>query len=86
MTVLIVGGDRLGNILEELRKEGVKEIIHWTGRAKSFQNKAIPKNVDLVIMFYDFTSHNLMQNVKRQAKMYRIPITYTRRAVVQAAG
>ncbi len=86
MTVLIVGGDRLGNIPKELRKEGVNEIIHWTGRAKSFCNRAIPKNVDKVILFYDFMNHNLMQSVKRQAKMYRIPISYARRAVIQAVG
>jgi len=86
MTVLIVGGDRLGNIPKELRKEGVNEIIHWTGRAKSFRNRPIPKNVDRVILFYDFMSHNLMQSVKRQAKMCRIPITYARRAVIQAVG
>lgn len=86
MTVLIVGGDRLGNIPDELRKAGVDEIIHWTGRAKSFRNRVLPKHVDKVILFCDFLNHNLMHNVKRQAKMSRIPITYTRRAVIQDVG
>ena len=84
MTVLIVGGDRLGNIPKELRKDGVNEVIHWTGRAKSFCNKEVPKNVDWVIVLYDFTNHVLMNSVKRQAKMKKIPISFGRRTVLQA--
>lgn len=86
MTVLIVGGDRLGNIPKELVKEGVTEIIHWTGRSKSCRTREIPRNVDWVILLYDFTNHMLMQNVKKQVKMYKIPITYSKRAIVNIAG
>lgn len=85
MTVLIVGGDRLGNIPKELQKEGFTEIIHWTGRSKSCRTRDLPRSVDRVILLYDFTSHLVMQNVKKQAKMYKIPITYHKRALVGLA-
>lgn len=86
MTVLIVGADRLGNITQKLNKEGVNNIIHWTGRSKSFSKKAIPKNVERIIIFYDFLNHNLMHNVKRQAKENGIPIIYNKRALTECLG
>lgn len=85
MTVLIVGADRLGNIPRKLHTEGAKEIIHWNGRRKSFLNKAIPKNIDKVIIYYDFINHNFMLNIKRQAKKNSIPIVYCKRAISRKA-
>jgi hypothetical protein len=86
VTVLIVGADRLGRIPNKLHKDGFKKIIHWNGRNKSFQNKSIPKNVDMVILFWDFLNHNLMNNIKRQAKATGIPITFSRRSLTCDAG
>ena len=85
MTILVVGADRLGNILKELYVEGAKEIIHWTGRRKSVQNKVVPKNVDKVIIFCDFINHNLMNNIKRQAKENGIPVIYSKRVLLRQA-
>lgn len=81
MTVLIAGADRLGNIPRELYTEGAKEIIHWTGRRKSYWNKVIPKNIDKVIVYCDFINHNFMHNIKRQAKENGIPVVYCKRAI-----
>lgn len=64
MTVLVVGGDYLGNIPQELKKLGYKKIVHWTGRQKSLQNKAMPLNVSKVIVLCDYLNHNLMRNIK----------------------
>lgn len=86
MTVLIVGGDRLGNIPANLYEEGFKEIIHWSGRTKSFQNKVIPKKISKIVLFYNFLNHNLMQNIKRQAKENNIPIVYSKRALLVEAS
>lgn len=81
MTVLIVGADRLGNIPKKLRNEGVKKIIHWSGRSRSFQNKAIPRNVDKIIVLYDFLNHNLMHSVKNRAKSYDISAIFNKRSI-----
>lgn len=86
MNVLIVGGDRLGNITREIKKEEVVQITHWTGRAKYFQNKPIPSNVDKIVLFYDFVNHNLMKNVRKQSKMYKIPIIYAKRTLLHNTG
>ncbi|HEY8910992.1 MAG TPA: DUF2325 domain-containing protein [Desulfosporosinus sp.] len=81
MKVLVVGADHLGNIPLKLRQEGVKEIIHWSGRNKSSFNKVVPKNIEKVIVFCDFINHNTMSSVKRQAKVNGIPVIYSKRAL-----
>ncbi len=45
MRVLLVGADRIGNITKKLEKEGFEDIIHWTGRSKSFWNKDVPRSM-----------------------------------------
>lgn len=86
MTVLLVGADRLGNIPVKLQKEGAEEIIHWSGRSKSYLNKTIPKKVDMVILFWDFLNHNLMSNIKQQAKAAGIPVVFSKRSLICKAG
>lgn len=81
--VLIVGADRLGNIQEELSREGAREIIHWTGRCKTCAAKCIPKRVEKVVVFCDFINHALMGSIKKQAKRSGIPVIYCRRALSQ---
>ncbi|HWQ40804.1 MAG TPA: DUF2325 domain-containing protein [Desulfosporosinus sp.] len=84
MKVLVVGADHLGNIPLMLRQEGVKEIVHWSGRNKSSFNKVVPKNIEKVIVFCDYINHNTMSNVKRQAKVIGIPVIYSKRALSMA--
>jgi hypothetical protein len=76
-TALVVGGDHLGTIPIRLGEEGVK-VIHWRGRNNLSKCKAIPGNVDLVIIYWDYINHRLMQNVKKQAKSLGIPVIYNR--------
>lgn len=82
MALLIVGADRLGNIPEYLHSRGANEIIHWSGRQKSFRNRRIPNKVEQVIIFYDFVNHNLMQSIKKQSKSKNIPVVYGKRALI----
>lgn len=85
MAILIVGADQLGKIPEQLRREGVQEIIHWSGRKTSEQTKTIPKSVTGIILFCDFLNHRLMYNIKRQAKAGQIPITFNKRSLAHRA-
>ncbi len=82
MAVLILGADRLGNIEDQLRSSGSGPIIHWDGRNKSYSNRAIPQNVEKIIVFCDFISHRAMQNIKKQAKSKGMPIQYSRRSMI----
>ncbi|MBS4021061.1 MAG: DUF2325 domain-containing protein [Dethiobacter sp.] len=77
MTVLLVGADRLGNIPKELEQYGCEKIIHWDGR--KVQDKKIPKQVDMVLMFYDYLGHALMADIKSQAKKRNLPVVFSRR-------
>jgi hypothetical protein len=83
MKVLLVGADRLGNIPSKLKNIGVREIVHWTGRSKSFWTKVVPRSTEKVIIFCDFIDHNTMSNVKHQAKFTGIPVVYCKRAISQ---
>lgn len=82
MTVLIVGGDRLGTIPKKLEGEGFTEVIHWRGRQKGKANftKPVPERVDRIIVFCDFVKHDLAKHVKREAKCKGIPIAFCRRS------
>lgn len=76
-TALVVGADRLGAIPIKLGAEGVK-IIHWRGRDNLCKTKAIPNGVDMIILYWDYVNHGLMQNVKKQAKARGIPLIFNR--------
>ncbi|HEX3031844.1 MAG TPA: DUF2325 domain-containing protein [Bacillota bacterium] len=79
MKVLIVGADRLGDIPACLQQRGVKEVIHWSGRAKGQRKWELPHNLSGAIIFYDFIAHPLMHKLKRELKQRHVPITYARR-------
>lgn len=81
VTLLVVGGDRLGNMPTVLREYGAGHIIHWSGRKD--RNRAIPRNVHMVLIVYDFINHGLMENIKAQAKRRRMPIVFVRRGVAE---
>ncbi|MTI65314.1 MAG: DUF2325 domain-containing protein [Firmicutes bacterium] len=80
MTVLIVGGDRLGNIPDVLYSNGFNEYIHWTGRKKGIRNKKIPSNTDVIIILYDYIGHNLTNIVRKQSKSMDIPCIFSKRS------
>jgi len=84
--VLLVGADHLGSTPRKLYEEGVKEIIHWNGRSNSTQARAIPKDVDLIILNLNYINHGLMHLVKKQAKSRGIPIIFRKTALFHQAG
>lgn len=83
MTVLVVGGDRLGVIPQQLASQGFTEVIHWRGRQKGKSNlsRPLPKRVDRIIVLCDFVRHDLANRMKREAKAGSIPITFCRRSL-----
>ncbi|WP_027624199.1 DUF2325 domain-containing protein [Clostridium lundense] len=80
MSVIVIGGDRLGNIKDNLKSNGFDEIKHITGR-KSFDRKVIiPENMDLVLVLTDFISHKTIQTLKSQFKKSNAKILYAKRS------
>lgn len=79
MTALIVGGDSLGGIPDVLNYNGIDDYVHWSGRKKGMRNKKIPKNIDLVIVLYDYIEHNLTMLIKKQSKSMEVPCLFSKR-------
>ncbi len=80
MSVLIVGGDHLGSIPKELKKIGVDNIKHMSGRNRNVIKRGMPMSMDLIIVLHDYVNHNLANVTKKQAKEFKIPVVFAKRS------
>lgn len=80
MCILLIGGDRLGNITEKLMKNGFIDIEHITGRKKDAKNFKIPRNIDLVMVLVDFVGHQLTKIVKEESRRSNVKVVYSKRS------
>lgn len=78
--ILVIGGDRLGNIVDLLQEQGFREVHHITGRKSSQISVKIPNSVRLILVLTDFVNHNLAKTVKSQAKDRDVPILFCKRS------
>jgi hypothetical protein len=78
--VLVIGGDRLGNITELLHGRGYRQIYHVSGRKHSQYKVHIPVDTKMIVVFTDFVNHNLSWHVKHQAKAKNVPILFCKRS------
>lgn len=83
MNAVIIGADRLGNIPDALSALGIKIVEHISGRQAAHQRRAsaIPGNTDLMILFTDFISHNVMKSFREVAQKEGVPVLACRRSV-----
>lgn len=56
-SLLVVGGDKLGNITEKLEQQGFREVIHLTGRKSRMVQTNIPRKVDAILVLTDYVNH-----------------------------
>lgn len=81
MSVLIIGGDKIGTIKNILSEFGILSVTHWDTRKKSSAcRKEIPQNTDYILMLTDFLNHNAMYKYRKEAKKKNIPIICTKRS------
>ncbi len=69
MSALIIGGDRLGRITEELHKKGFTDIKHITGRKGGERKIRIysqMEKADLTIVLVDYVNHVIVNNLKNK--------------------
>ncbi|MBO8165195.1 MAG: DUF2325 domain-containing protein [Brevibacillus sp.] len=78
--IMVIGGDRLGNIVDLLHEKGFDQIYHVTGRKSSQTGLKIPNGVQLILVLTDFVNHNLARTVKNQAKERQMPILFCKRS------
>jgi len=80
MSVFIIGGDRLGSIAENLKRYGVTEVRHITGRKKGHTLIDLPENIDLILVLTDFVSHCLAAKIKEDAGKKGKKVLFARRS------
>lgn len=78
MTALIVGGDNIESIKNELHAQGICKITHWNGRKHGDKNYVIPGNTELIVVLVNFVNHSLSCKVKKEAKRLNLPVIYSR--------
>ncbi|HWO98487.1 MAG TPA: DUF2325 domain-containing protein [Bacillus sp. (in: firmicutes)] len=79
-SLLVVGGDKLGNIPEKLEQQGFKEVIHLNGRKSRMVQMNIPRKVEVILILTDSVNHNLSNVIKKKAQEKSIPICYSKRS------
>ena len=82
MSLLVVGGDRLGKIRENLKERGFDKIMHVTGRKEREKLYTIPENTDMVLVLTDFVNHQMYKAIKKQVKSGETKILYSKRSWV----
>jgi hypothetical protein len=78
MATLIIGGDKIDSIRDELLAQGVTDIAHWVGRKHGDKNNTIPKNTQRIVVLTNYVNHSLVGKIKKEAKRLNIPIEYTK--------
>ena len=81
MSVVVVGADHLGHIEKKLYEHGISKLIHVSGRKKSDNKRVVLTNqISAVLIFTDYINHNLMDQVKSQARCLNIPVIFSKRS------
>ena len=78
MTVLIVGGDRIGSIAKYLALNGYNEISHWDARRNSDTHRFIPRNTRLVVVLIDYLNHGMAKRIRKDAEQLGVPVLFSK--------
>ena len=76
-TALIVGGDQIASIKQELKNYGITDINHWSGRKVGDGKKVIPHDTKLIVLITDWISHQFTHKIKQDAAKRGLRIIYT---------
>jgi hypothetical protein len=82
MSILLVGGDRLGNITQKLQENGFRDIQHISGRKNGDRKIKISEKTDLVLVLVDYVEHQLTEIIKKESKRCGVKIAFSRRSWV----
>lgn len=74
---LIVGGDQIDSIKQELKNYGITEIDHWSGRKVGDGKRVIPHETKLIVLITDWISHQFTHKIKQNAAKRGLQIIYT---------
>lgn len=80
MSILVVGGDKLGNIIDNLKESGFQTVNHISGRKKGDLAIDISKNTDVVLILTDYVSHSMINVIKKKNKNCKLNVLYSKRS------
>jgi hypothetical protein len=86
MAALIVGGDNIEAIKDELQAQGIHKITHWNGRKHGDKNNVIPGNTELIVVLVNYVNHSLSCKVKKEARRLNLPVIYSKNSRHSFAG
>jgi hypothetical protein len=78
MAALVVGGDNIESLRDELQAQGIEQVTHWTGRKHGDKHYVIPRNIELIVVLVNFVNHSLSTKVKKEAKRLNLPVIFSR--------
>jgi hypothetical protein len=78
MAALIIGGDNIKSIRDELHTRGISQIMHWSGRKHGDKNNVIPDNIELVVVMVNYVNHSFSSKVKKAARRLNLPVIYSK--------
>jgi len=85
MNALIVGGDRVQAIRDEVARFatqlGVQRTEHWAGRKAGDARRTVSARTRVIIVVCKRLSHELMRHVRTQAEEMGVPVIYCRNSV-----
>lgn len=81
MNVLMVGADWIEAMRKTLESAGLVVQEHWTGRKPGDQRRGIPRDVEMVVVFYDRVNHCLAKKVRTDAARRGLPVLYCRHSL-----
>ncbi len=79
MSILVIGGDRLGNIPEMLQKNGFSYVQHYSGRKKQSVEEIVA-SFDYILVLTDFVGTDLARRIKTEAKKKKVSFTFSKRS------
>jgi hypothetical protein len=80
VSILVIGGDKLGNIKDKLKENGFNKIDHISGRKKGDRKIKISEGTDLVLVLTDYIGHNISEIIKNQSKRSDVTIMFCKRS------
>lgn len=80
MSLLVIGADNLGNIMDNLKQRGFDKINHVSGRKKKEKSYNIPAKTDVVLILTDYVNHQIAKALKKQVKNNKTKVLFTKRS------
>lgn len=82
MSILLIGGDRLGSITNKLIESGFENVEHISGRKNRDKKIKISEKMDLVLVLVDYVGHKLAEVAKQESKRSDVKIAFSKRSWV----